>query len=116
MKNAFILVIIFCTSFCFAQKQDLKKTIKEESIGGSLDFTKTIEEKYSSAPFIRCGDILYNKKDFAILFWGTKVKYLGIESLDEAIKLWEEIHERKLTKPESKALKTGFETKLESGY
>lgn len=113
MKNAFILVIIFCTSFCFAQKQDLKKTIKEESIGGSLDFTKTIEEKYSSAPFIRFGDILYNKKDFAILFWGTKVKYLGIESLDEAVKLWEEIHERKLTKPESKALKTGFETKLE---
>lgn len=113
MKNAFILVIIFCTSFCFAQKQDLKKIIKEESIGRSLDFTKTIEEKYSSAPFIRFGDILYNKKDFAILFWGTKVKYLGIESLDDAVKLWEEIHEKKLTKPESKALKTGFETKLE---
>lgn len=113
MKNGFLLVLFFCASFCFAQKQDLKKTIKEESIGGSLDFTKTIEEKYSSAPFIRFGDILYNKKDFAILFWGAKVKYLGVESLDEAIKLWEEIHGKKLTKPENKALKTGFETKFE---
>ncbi|MCD1117267.1 hypothetical protein [Chryseobacterium turcicum] len=113
MKNVFMLALIFCASFCFAQKEDLKKTIKEESIGGSLDFTKTIEEKYSSAPFIRFGDILYNKKDFAILFWGAKVKHLGIESLDEAIKLWEEIHKKKLTKSENKALKTGFETKFE---
>lgn len=41
------------------------------------------------------------------------MKYLGVESLDEAIKLWEEIHGKKLTKPENKALKIGFETKFE---
>lgn len=53
-----------------------------------------LEEKYSSAPFIRFGNTLYNKKDFAILLWGAKVKNLGIESLDETIKLWEEIHNK----------------------
>lgn len=113
MKNIFLLLLVFFTSFCYAQKEDLIKSIKEESVGGSLDFAKTIEEKYSSAPFIRFGDILYNKKDFAILMWGAKVKTLGIELLDEAIKLWEEINKKKLTIPESKALKIGFETKFD---
>jgi len=87
MKNLFVLFLIFCASFCFAQKEDLRKVIKEESINGALDFSKMVEEKYSSAPFIRFGNTLYNKKDFAILLWGAKVKNLGIESLDETIKL-----------------------------
>ncbi|WP_435523355.1 hypothetical protein [Chryseobacterium indoltheticum] len=72
-----------------------------------------IEEKYSSAPFVRFGDTLYNKKRLCNFALGAKVKNLGIESLDEALKLWEEIHNKKLTIPENKALKTGFETKFE---
>ncbi|REC53611.1 hypothetical protein DRF62_12895 [Chryseobacterium piscium] len=112
-----ILFFLFISSvFTFSQKadkEDIKKTIKTESIGGRMDFSKMVEEKYSSAPLIGFGNTLYNKKDFAILLWGAKVKNLGIESMDEALKLWGEIHNKKLTTPESKALKVGFKTKFE---
>lgn len=116
MKKILFFLLISTSVFTFAQKadkEDIKKTIKTESIGGRMDFSKMVEEKYSSAPFLRFGDTLYNKKDFAILLWGAKVKNLGIESMDEALKLWEEIHNKKLTTPESKALKVGFKTKFE---
>lgn len=116
MKKILFFLLISTSVFTFAQKankEDIKKTIKTESIGGRMDFSKMVEEKYSSAPFLRFGDTLYNKKDFAILLWGAKVKNLGIESMDEALKLWEEIHNKKLTTTESKALKVGFKTKFE---
>lgn len=83
MKKILFFLLISTNVFTFAQqadKENIKKTIKIESIGGHLDFSKMVEEKYSSAPFLRFGDTLYNKKDFAILLWGAKVKNLGIES------------------------------------
>ncbi|MDF2832230.1 hypothetical protein [Chryseobacterium indoltheticum] len=114
MKKILFFLLISANVFTFAQqtdKEDIKKAIKKESIGGRMDFSKMVEEKYSYAPLIGFGNTLYNKKDFAILLWGAKVKNLGIESLDETNKLWEEIYKRTLTDSERKALKTGFETK-----
>jgi len=43
--------------------------------------------------------------------WGAAVKKSGITELNNAQSLWEEINERKLSEPELKALKKGFETK-----
>lgn len=111
MKNLLFLLLIFVSVFCHAQEEEVKKYIKTESIGGKLDFSKAVDKEYSTA-LIRFGDALYNKKDFAILLWGAKVRALGIASLDEAHSIWEEINHRILTEPEKKALKTGFEAKF----
>lgn len=116
MKNILFILLIFtsvnCNAQLHAQQDETIKYIKSESVGGKLDFTKVVEDKYSGAPFIRYGNTLYNKKDLSILLWGAKVKSLGIESFDETIKLWESINNRVLTEPERKALKTGFEAEL----
>jgi hypothetical protein len=114
MKKLIFLILVLTNLSCNAQKQQTLDFIKSESVGGQLDFPKIVEKNFSKAPFIRYGDILYNKKDFAILMWGAKVKSLGIDSLNEVEKLWEEIHNRTLTEPEKKALKIGFETKIEN--
>jgi hypothetical protein len=83
--------------------------IKKETIGGKLDFNKVLE-KETQVLFLYDG-IAYNKKDFAIFLWGKKVKKLGIGSSKKATKLWEEINNRTLTKPEKKALVRGFDSK-----
>ncbi|MCD9855248.1 hypothetical protein LUD75_11050 [Epilithonimonas sp. JDS] len=85
--------------------------ITESKKGGKLDFTDTVE-KYDGA-FVSFADILYNKKDFAILLWGASVSREGLKDYDKARMLWEKINSRKLTEPELKALKKGFETKFE---
>ena len=110
-----ILIFLISTSFIGnAQDNEITKFIKTESIGGKLDFTKFAEEQAQGTYFIRFGDILYNKKDFAILMWGAKVKSLGIENIKTANKLWEEINKRNLTDAEKRALKKGFKLKLEN--
>ncbi len=113
MKNLVFLFLIFINFFCSAQQKEITDYVKTESNGGKLDFTKVAEEQAQGAYFIRFDNVLYNKKDFAILLWGTAVKSLGIEKIEEAVKLWEEINKRLLTEAEKKALKTGFETKIE---
>lgn len=114
MKNLAYLFLLFVSSICNAQKEEIKTYITTESIaGGKLDFTKIAEEQSHDAPFILYGNILYNKKDFAILMWGAKVKSLGIEKIEDANSLWEKANKRPLTEPEKRALKTGFEIKLE---
>jgi hypothetical protein len=114
MKKIFFIFLIFIGISVSAQQTDKENYIKKESIGGKLDFTKKVEAQYKDAPFIRFGDsnILYNKKDFAILLWAANVRNLGIESFDQAVKIWEEIYKRTLTDPEKKALKAGFEAKF----
>lgn len=110
-KLLFVLLVNTCV-FTFAQQTDKEAYIKKESIGGKLDFTKRIEEKYKDAPLIKFGDTLFNKKDFAILLWAANVRTAGVESLDVAEKLWEEINKRNLSDVEKKAFKTGFEAKF----
>lgn len=112
MKKLLFIIFISTGVFGFAQQADKESYIKKESIGGKLDFSKRIEEKYSDAPFIKFGETLYNKKDFTVLIWAANVRTVGIESFDQAAKLWEEINKRSLTEAERKALKTGFEAKF----
>ena len=112
MKKIFIILLFSASFVCFAQQTDKENYIKKESIGGKLDFTKKIDEKYKESPMVLFGDTAYNKKDFAILLWAANVRNLGVESLDRAEKLWEEIFNRNLTDSEKKALKTGFEAKF----
>lgn len=90
---------------------DLKEYIKNETLDGKLDFTEVLEED-DRALFMYDG-IIYNKKDFAIYLWGQAVKRLGIKTSKKAKKLWQKIHNRDLTKPEAKALKRGFESKIQ---
>lgn len=91
---------------------DIEEFIKTESKeGGKLDFKNTVE-KYDGA-FIAFDKVLYNKKDFTILMWGAAVNQTGIKDFEKIQLLWEEINHRKLTEPELKALKKGFETKLQ---
>ncbi len=85
--------------------------IKKETIGGKLDFNKILE-KENQGLFVYDG-FAYNKKDFAIYLWGKEVKLIGIKTSKKAVKLWEEINERTLTKPERKALIRGFQSKSE---
>lgn len=96
----------------FAQENSNDSYIRKESIGGKLDFSKTIEEKYRDTAQINFGDTTFSKKEYAVLLWGANVRTLGIESLENAAKLWEDINRRSLTDPERKALKTGFEAKF----
>jgi hypothetical protein len=107
-KICLIMFILFNAATTFSQNDEIKSYIRKESIGGKLDFTKVVEE-YKSY-LIAYEKVMYNKKDFAILLWGAKVKELGVKSLNETIDLWEDINQRKLTAPELKALKVGFES------
>lgn len=96
-----------------AQENEISEYIKQETIGGKLDFTKIVEEQAQGAPFIRHENTLYNKKDFSILMWAAKVKSLGIENLETAYSLWQEINKKDLSEAEKRALKKGFEINLE---
>ena len=114
MKKTLTLFVILISSICNAQQEEIVAYIKRQSIGGKLDFTEVVEKQANGSPFIRYGNILYNKKDFALLMWGAKVKTLGLENIEEINQLWEEIFKRPLTDAEKRALKTGFELKIEN--
>lgn len=89
-------------------KKEIREYIKNETVDGELDFNKALEKKEGG--LLLYDGIAYNKKDFAFLLWGKKVKILGLKSSKSAIKLMQEIKGKKLTKPEKKALKKGFES------
>ena len=77
MKKILFFLLISANVFTFAQqtdKEDIKKAIKKESIGGRMDFSKMVEEKYSSAPLIGFGNTLYNKKILQFYFGVQKSK------------------------------------------
>lgn len=109
LKN---IVLAKITTEKNVEKNNIEEYIKTESKeGGKLDFKNTVE-KYDGA-FVAFDGIMYNKKDFTILMWGASVNQVGIKDFAKTQALWEEINNRKLTEPELKALKKGFETKLE---
>ena len=112
MKKLLLYSLLLLGTSAFAQSDDVIQYIKKESIGGEIDFTKAVEEKAAKSGLLLYDGFAYNKKDFAILLWSAKVKSLGIESSKKAKLLWEEINGREMTKPESTALKNGFEAKL----
>ena len=91
----------------------MEEYIKNESIGGNLDFKKVIESEGNGNSLLAFEGIIYNPNDYSILLWGQSVKQIGIKSVKEAIQLWESIYQREMTKPELKALKTGFDYEKE---
>lgn len=116
------LTIFFLTISCltFGQaeqsifnqdKETVLEYFRSETINGKLDFQ--LKMKDDEAPFYRVGNILYNRKDFGILLWAQAIKQTEKFSVKESIKLWEEIKQRKLTKPEKRAFKKGFSMELE---
>jgi hypothetical protein len=108
LKN---IVLAKITTEKNVEKDSIEEYIKIESKeGGKLDFKNTVE-KYDGA-IVAFDGIMYNKKDFTILMWGASVNKIGIKDFAKTQALWEEIYNRKLTEPELKALKKGFETKL----
>ncbi|MCY0978372.1 hypothetical protein PGH12_03130 [Chryseobacterium wangxinyae] len=112
MRSTFFILLIFIGISAMAQQSDKEAYIKKESIGGKLDFTKKVDAKYKDNALITFGDTAYNKKDFAILLWAANVRNLDVNSVDQAINIWEQIYKRSLTDPEKKALHTGFEAKF----
>jgi len=114
----YISFLIFSTTIFSQTEQNIynqnKETILEyfrnETIGGKLDFEANLKD--DEAPFYRIGNILYNRKDYGILLWALAVKKTQKFSKKEAMKLWEEIKKRKLTKPEKKAFNKGYKMEL----
>ncbi|MBW7674479.1 hypothetical protein [Chryseobacterium chendengshani] len=97
MKKLLFIFLITIGISASAQHTEKENYIKKESIAGKLDFSKKVEAKYGDAPSIRFGDLLYNKKDFAILLWAANVRNFGVQSFEHAAEIWEEIYKRSLT-------------------
>ena len=86
---------------------DLKEYIRTETVGGTLDFDAKLAQE-PQQQFSRHG-IVYNKARFSVLLWGGAVRMLGLQSIENARALWEEIQQRPLTQPEWRALRSGFQ-------
>lgn len=89
--------------------KNIEEFIRKESIGGQLDFSKTLDSEKGS--MLLHEGIAYSKKDFSIYMWAKTVKKLGVESSKRAIELWQEINSKELTSSEKKALEHGFDCK-----
>jgi len=106
MKKSILILVLLASNISTSQeisKEQLDEYLKIETIGGKLDFE--LNMKADERPFYLYDRVMYNRKDFGIF------KKLGINSHKKAIELWEEIKERKLSKPEKKALIKGYKTK-----
>jgi hypothetical protein len=116
MKIVFIVLIGFLSIksvFCQDNKQDsIVNYIKNETVGGKLDFMKVLEKEGKAKTLILYNGVAYNPKDYSILLWGQAVNKLGIKKAKDAALLWEEINKRKLSKPELRALNDGFKAKI----
>lgn len=120
MKNLITLALLIFSTLTFSQneqsiynqdKETVLKYFREETNGGKLDFEMKLKD--DEAPFYLIDRIMYNRKDYGILLWAQAIKQTNKFSKKDAIKLWEEIKNRKLTKPEKKAFKKGFDMELE---
>jgi len=112
MKKIILILFVLISHLSISQEVSSKQIeyIKQETIGGKLDFE--LKMKNDDRSFYMYDRIMYNRKDFGIFLWGAAVKRSGISSHKKAIKLWEEIKKRELTKPEKKALIKGYKTKV----
>lgn len=87
-------------------KETVLRYFKTETIGGRLDFEAKMKE--DKAPFYLIENTMYNRKDYSILLWAQAIKRTNKLKKNEAIKLWEEIKQRRLTKAEKRAFLKGF--------
>lgn len=113
-----IASLIIITTVMFAQNRDKEKDkladtieyIRKETIGGKLDFTSVLKE--TDHPTIDHKGVRFNRNDYYVFLWGEAVGELGLASSEDAARLWEEIHGKKLTGPQRTALKIGFEKEI----
>lgn len=110
------LLLFFCSplfSQLVAPPVSVEEFVIEESKpGGKLDFDSVLALK--SDVFYAYDGVMYNRKHFAILLWGGAVKIAGLMKAKDAIKVWQQIHQRDMTGPEKKALKAGFNADIKS--
>jgi hypothetical protein len=116
---ASIVGLIIVITVVFAQKPDQAKQeatdaieyIKQETIGGKLDFRSVLENP--GEVITHSNGVRFNKKDYYVFLWGESVRELGVLSTEKAVSLWEEIHGSKLTGPQRTALSIAVEGKFD---
>ncbi len=91
----------------WGKRTDLEEYIRTETIGGTLDFSVALAQEPQQR-FSRRG-IVYSKSRFSVLLWGGAVRMLGLQSIENARVLWEEIQQRPLSQSEWHALRRGFQ-------
>ncbi|MGC1241339.1 MAG: hypothetical protein WA874_07115 [Chryseosolibacter sp.] len=119
MKIIFSIIFgLIITTLVVAQtlrnpQPDLAETtayIKMETLGGKLDFRSFLSDSVNTVIYYK--GVGFNKNDYYVFLWGQSVGELGLPSSENAAKLWEEIHDQKLTMPQKTALRIGFEKKI----
>ncbi len=111
MKFIFLLLLSFSINFCYSQHnnkndsiQNVKNYIKNESVGGKLDFSKMIVGYGDKSQ----EEARHKAYLYSISLWAYSVKDLGISNYEEVVTLWEEIHEREITSSELSAIHKGL--------
>ncbi len=115
MKHLTVSLIFLASVLSlWAQDQSPIEYIKQESIGGKLDFMKELEEQGKAKKLVPYEGTVYSSNEFAIIRWAEEVHNLGLRSSKEAIELWEFIYQRELSHDEIKVFKKGFKLKTRS--
>lgn len=94
-------------------RPDLTETIayiKKETLGGKLDFRSVLNDSVSAVVYHK--GVGFNKNDYYVFLWGQAVSDSLLPSSEYGARLWEEIHDQKLTMPQKTALVIGFEKKI----
>ena len=121
MKNLTVICFLIISNIAFCQtepsiyndqdKETVLEYFRTETIGGKLDFEMKMKDDKRS--FYLINKVMYNRKDYGILLWAQTIKQTQKFSKKQAIKLWEEIKSKKITKSEKKAFNKGFNMELE---
>lgn len=97
----------------FADKALLKIIIiKETAEGGKLDFFTEIKGHEMDGIQIKPG-VFSTKMGIALYKWGRENYELGVNNIEDTLKIWEEIKGRKPTKKEVDYITLGFNKELE---
>ncbi len=89
------------------------KYIKKETIGGKLDFAKTLP---TNTTHFQVGTKIYGRQSMALYNWGSAVHKLKVKTPDHAVQLYEEIKGVELNEKEKEALTHGFNDYRASNY
>ncbi|MNU15439.1 hypothetical protein D3C71_35740 [compost metagenome] len=97
----------------FADKALLKKIIiKETTDGGKLDFFTEIKGHENDAIQVKPG-VFSTKNGIALYKWGRGNYELGVNKVEDALNIWEEIKDRKPSQREIEYITLGFNKELE---
>ncbi|MCD1118286.1 hypothetical protein [Chryseobacterium turcicum] len=98
----------------FDDKALLKKiVIKETHNGGKLDFFTEIKGHENDGIQVKPG-IFSTKMGIALYKWGRGNYEIGVNNVEDALNIWEEIKERKPSKREIEYITMGFNKQLEN--